>query len=174
MLRRDECIKYGDTIIVHFSGHGAAYSSDGLLRSGIRVEESDRDWNSFYERNHVNLDQLDDNPGGPFIDGIVPADRGEPDTDPSYLGRRVPDICDRELNTIFTVTREAKGPNILFIADCCFAASVARSGPDVIKWRHRSLPPLGRDDMEEMLLRAQWNIHKLDWEVCIFPVVYCG
>ena len=46
---------------------------------------------------------MDDNPGSPFIDGIVPADCGEPDTDPSYLGRRVPDICDRELNTIFTV-----------------------------------------------------------------------
>jgi len=173
-LRRDERIKYGDTIIVFYSGHGAAYSSGGLLRSDIRVEESDRDWNSFYQRNRINFHELNDNPSGPFIDSIVPADRGELDSDPSYFGTRIPDICDRELNTIFTVTRQVKGPNILFIADCCFAASVARSGPDVTKWRDRSLPPLERDDMKEMLLRAQWNINRLAWEVCIFPVVYYG
>jgi hypothetical protein len=121
---------------------------------------------------------LEDIPGGPFIDSIVPADRGLQDTDPSYLGRKVPDICDRELNTIFAITRQKKGPNILFIADCCHSASVARSGLDVTKWRNRALPPLGRDDMQEMLLRAQWNIDNRVsgiWSrVCIFPVVYGG
>ena len=167
-LHRDNRIQHGDTIIVFYAGHGVNYSSGGLLRSGIRVTESDRgDWNSFYQRNRINFKELDDYPTGPFIDGIVPANRGEPDSEPIYSGRKVPDICDRELNTIFTVTRQRKGPNILFIADCCHAASVSRGAPDVTKWRTRALPPLGRDDMEEMLLRAEWNIYR--FTVRIFP-----
>jgi len=113
-LHHDERIRHGDTIIVFYAGHGAVYDSGAVLRGAVQAEESDRDWNSFYQRNHI---ELDANRSGPFIDAIVPVDRGLPDSDPTYSGKKVPDICDRELNTIFTITRQKKGPNILFIAD---------------------------------------------------------
>ncbi len=158
-LDQDERIRYGDTIIVFYSGHGSTYSSGGVLRGGIRVEESDRDWPSFYRRNRINLEELNDDPSGPFIDTINPIDRGLQESDPIFYGRKVPDICDRELNTIFTITRLKKGPNIPFIAETVVMPQVLpRNGLDVTKWRSRSMPPLGRDDMEEMLLRAHWNI----------------
>jgi hypothetical protein len=163
-LHQDERIRHGDTIIVFYAGHGSVYRSGGVLRSAVQVEESDRDWNSFYQRNHIDLDA---NRSGPFIDAIVPVDRGLPDSDPTYSGKKVPDICDRELNTIFTITRQKKGPNILFIADCGHVAPAVRSAPDVTTWRTRAVPPL-RDNIQEMLLRAQWNIDK--YKVCIFPV----
>jgi len=166
-LHQDERIRHGDTIIVFYAGHGAVYHF-GVLRGAVQVEESDRDWNSFYQRNHI---ELDANRSGPFIDAIVPVDRGLPDSDPTYSGKNVPDICDRELNTIFTITRQKKGPNILFIADCGRAAPAVRSPLDVTTWRTRALPPLWYNT-QEMLLRAQWNIDK--YKVCIFPVFYYG
>ncbi len=151
-LHQDERIRHGDIIIVFYAGHGAVYDSGAVLRGAVQAEESDRDWNS-------------------FMDAIVPADRGQPDSDPTYSGKKIPDICDRELNTIFTITRQKKGPNILFIADCGRAAPAVRSPLDVTTWRTRALPPLWYNT-QEMLLRAQWNIDK--YKVCIFPVFYYG
>ena len=165
-LHHDERIRHGDTIIVFYAGHGSVYRSGGVLRSAVQVEESDRDWNSFYQRNHI---ELDANRSGPFIDAIVPVDRGLPDSDPTYSGKKVPDICDRELNTIFTITRQKKGPNILFIADRGRTVPAERNYPGM--WRTRAVPPLWYNT-QEMLLRAQWNIDK--YKVCIFPVFYYG
>jgi hypothetical protein len=139
-----------------------------VLRGGVQVEESERDWDSFYQRNHI---ELDANRSGSFMDAIVPPDRGLPDSDPTYSGKKVPDICDRELNTIFTITRQKKGPNILFIADCGRATPAVGSTPDVATWTTRALPPLWYNT-QEMLLRAQWNIDK--YKVCIFPVFCYG
>jgi hypothetical protein len=34
-LHQDERIRYGDTIIVFYSGHGSTHSSGGVLRGGI-------------------------------------------------------------------------------------------------------------------------------------------
>jgi len=151
-LHQDERIRHGDIIIVFYAGHGAVYDPGSVLRGAVQAEESDRDWNS-------------------FMDAIVPPDRGLPDSDPTYSGKNVPDICDRELNTIFTITRQKKGPNILFIADSGRAAPAVRSPPDVTTWRTRALPPLWYNT-QEMLLRAQWNIEK--YKVCIFPVFCYG
>jgi len=84
-----------DTIIVFYAGHGTAYYSRGALPSAGRVKGSERVWNSFY-RNRVGFEYLCPN----RIDAIVPADGGLPDSaDPVFLGRAVPDICDRELST---------------------------------------------------------------------------
>ena len=151
-LHQDERIRHGDIIIVFYAGHGAVYDSGAILRGAVQAEEPDRDWNS-------------------FMDAIVPPDRGLPDFDPTYSGKNVPDICDRELNTIFTITRQKKGPNILFIADCGRATPAVRSPTDVATWTTRALPPLWYNT-QEMLLRAQWNIDK--YKVCIFPVFCYG
>jgi len=173
-LHQDERIRHGDTIIVFYAGCGTRYSSGGILRHGARVEESDLDWNSFYQRNYVNFEGPDDTSGHPLIDAIAPTDRGRPDPDPKYLGRTVPDICDRELNTIFTITRQKKGPNIVFIADCShFAIPIRTTNPVYGSWWYRSLMPLLEDSMQNMLLRAQWNIDTYV-KVCILPVVYHG
>ena len=176
-LHRDERIRHGDTIIVFYAGYGARYSSGGILRHGVRVKEFDLDWNTFYQRNYVNFEGPDDNFGHPLIDAIAPVDRGRPDLDPNYLGRTVPDICDRELNTIFTITRQKKGPNIVFIADCShFTSPVRCRCIDCVcgaSWPCRSLEPLPGDSMQEMLLRAQWNIDAYV-KVCILPVIFYG
>jgi len=164
-LHQDERIRHGDIIIVFYAGHGAVYDSGAVLRGAVQVEECELDWNSFYQCNHI---ELDANRSGLFMDAIVPPDRGLPDSDPTYSGKTVPDICDRELNTIFAITRQKKGPNILFIADCGRAAPTDRRPPDVTTWRTRALPPLWYN-AQEMVLRAQWNIDK--YKVCIFPVV---
>lgn len=175
-LHQDNRIQYGDTIIVFYAGYGARYyGSGGILRHGVRVEESDLDWNSFYQRNRMQFEGLDDDSGRPFIDAIVPADRGYPDPDPNNLGRSVPDICDRELNTILSITQQKKGPNIVFIADCGYFAIPTRATNcwDGTPWRHRSLMPLPGDSMQEMLLRAQWNIDTYI-KVCMFTAVCYG
>jgi len=138
-LHQDERIRHGDTIIVFYAGHGALYSS-----GAAEIKETNSDQKSSHPRKPFNVDELKTSVKGSFIDAIVPADRGLPDPDPTYHGKKVPDICDRELNTIFTITGQKKGPNILFIADCFYAASgplletlaaaasVSRSGPDAL------------------------------------------
>ena len=163
-LHNDKRIRHGDTIIVYYAGYGTRYNSGGVLRHGVRVEESDLNWNEFYQRNCINFDGPKSNSGfygHPLIDAITPVDRGDPDPDPNYLGRRVPDICDRELNTIFTITRQKKGPNIVFIADCSHFALPIRGTVHYeggTHWTYRSQMPMLGDSMQEMLLRAQWNI----------------
>jgi len=109
----------------------------------------------------------------PFIDAIAPADRGQEDCDPRYVGTKMPYICDRELNAIFAITREKKGPNIVFIADCCHSASVARDGLS----RNRALRPLPSvdyDHLHEMLSRAQQNVDANASQLCIFSVIFYG
>ena len=177
-LHQNKHIRHGDTIIVFYAGHGALYSSGGI-KGGVpsshgaaEVKQTDRDRKSSHPRKPFNVDELKTSVKGSFIDAIVPADRGLPDPDLTYPGKKVPDICDRELNTIFTITRQKKGPNILFIADCCHAASVSRSDPDASRFKNRAILPLGRDGLQEMLSRAQRNIDK--YKVCIFPVVCYG
>jgi len=104
------------------------------------------------------------------VDAIAPADRGLEDCDPDYVGAKVPDICDRELNAIFTITRQKK--HIVFIADCCYSASIARDG----SWTYWALPPFEGDHLREMLVRAQRNIDA--WadtsQVSLVPVICHG
>jgi hypothetical protein len=172
-LHQDERIRNGDIIIVFYAGHGAVYDSGAVLRGAVQAEEPDRDWNSFMDavlRGAVQAEEPDRD-WNSFMDAIVPPDAGLPDSDPTYSGKNVPDICDRELNTIFTITRQKKGPNILFIADCGRATPAVRSPTDVATWTTRALPPLWYNT-QEMLLRAQWNIDK--YKVCIFPVFCYG
>ena len=51
------------------------------------------------------------------IEAICPVDRGD----------SIPDISEREINSILSELRAAKGPNITFILDCCHAGGAVRS-----------------------------------------------
>ncbi|KAI0312199.1 caspase domain-containing protein [Amylostereum chailletii] len=85
--------------------------------------------------------------GADVIEAICPSDRG------SRRGAHgvVPDISDRELNTILGAIRDAKGDNILFIADCCHAGGMTRAPVDM---RQRGLRPLLPASLGDMLQEA--------------------
>ena len=66
------------------------------------------------------------------IEAICPVDRGD----------SIPDISDRELNSILSELRTAKGPNITVTLDCCYAGGTVRgfNGSDTSAIRF--IPPI--------------------------------
>lgn len=60
-----------------------------------------------------------------YIEALCPIDRDACDAN----GNTVPDISDRELNTILTLISRAKGHHITVILDCCHSAGVSRDVP---------------------------------------------
>ncbi|KAK0451919.1 peptidase C14, caspase domain-containing protein, partial [Armillaria borealis] len=93
-------IKYGDPIIIFFAGHGSRY----LLSSQDGPD--------------------DDKALSPpkFVEAFCPMDRDSRDSN----GVPVPDISDRELNTILSQIVSEKGSRITCILDCCHAGSITR------------------------------------------------
>ncbi|PBK84634.1 hypothetical protein ARMGADRAFT_1018320 [Armillaria gallica] len=100
-LRDNPEIQTGDNIIIYFSGHGSTYRCS-----------------DFFPMVVDGVDHLG------TIDAFCPADGGQ------YVNNcRIPNISDRELNTIISLIRDAKGNNITFIADCCHSGGVTRKIP---------------------------------------------
>ncbi|KAK0184134.1 caspase domain-containing protein, partial [Armillaria mellea] len=60
-----------------------------------------------------------------YIEALCPIDRDTLDVN----GNTIPDISDREFNTILTLISRAKGHHITVILDCCHSASVSREVP---------------------------------------------
>ncbi|KAK0219728.1 peptidase C14, caspase domain-containing protein, partial [Armillaria nabsnona] len=86
-------IKHGDPIVVYFAGHGSRYAWSDL--------DDDKD----SDEEHIN----EHSPSrAAFVEALCPIDR---DT--------VPDISDRELNTIFSQIYRTGGHPITVILDCC-------------------------------------------------------
>ncbi|KAK0435881.1 hypothetical protein EV421DRAFT_1716425, partial [Armillaria borealis] len=77
------------------------------------------------------------------IEALCPLDRDTSDAGGHY----VPDISDRELDTLFTEISRVKGHTITFIADCCYARSFPRT-PDT---EMRSIQHTTRSDVNDML-----------------------
>ncbi|PBK90832.1 hypothetical protein ARMGADRAFT_877939, partial [Armillaria gallica] len=94
-------IEHGDPIIIFFAGHGSRY----LL--------SDHDDNQEHD---------DDECPPKFVEAFCPMDRDTLDSS----GVPIPNITDRELNTILSQISRTKGPRITFIVDCCHAGGVTR------------------------------------------------
>ncbi|PBK82969.1 peptidase C14, partial [Armillaria gallica] len=85
-------IQYGDNIIIYFAGHGSSYKcSDYYIGGGTSAEG--------------------------YIEALCPMDRNASGTDLS-TDSSIPDISDREINTILTEICRTKGPHITFILDC--------------------------------------------------------
>ncbi|KAK0207490.1 hypothetical protein IW262DRAFT_1419815 [Armillaria fumosa] len=83
-----------------------------------------------------------------YIEALCPIDRdtlGE-------NGDPVPDISDRELNTILTLISLSKGHRITVILDCCHSGGISRSLPEP---GARTSPPLARATAEEMLVAGE-------------------
>ncbi|KAK0455591.1 uncharacterized protein EV420DRAFT_1644378 [Desarmillaria tabescens] len=88
-------IERNDNIIIYYAGHGTSY----------------------YCEKHDLESQCDISCP---IEALCPIDRDYQDSN----GNWIPDISDRELNSLFTLISHAKGPNITFIADCCHRPTV--------------------------------------------------
>ncbi|PBK99645.1 hypothetical protein ARMGADRAFT_1074500 [Armillaria gallica] len=96
-------IVYGDNIIVYFSGHGSYY---------FPSEDDDK----------ALLDLIGPGP----IDAICPIDRDKRDDNTVPI----PDISNRELNSIFSLIAQKKGNYIPAIFDCCHSGGVSRGLPE--------------------------------------------
>ncbi|PBK84604.1 hypothetical protein ARMGADRAFT_859775, partial [Armillaria gallica] len=96
-LSVNDRIQDGDNIIVYFSGHGSSYRCSDYYKKGS-VESKGR---------IEALCPVDRAPGNPFRDSV-------------------PDISDREFNTILTEISRTKGDHITCILDCCYSSSITR------------------------------------------------
>ncbi len=141
-LSVDPQIQHGDNIIIYFSGHGSSYLCSDYYRTGSIQS------NGCIEA----LCPVDRAPGNPFCVSI-------------------PDISDREINTILTEISRTKGHHITFILDCCYSSGATRY-PDDQSHRVRSarpLPPVSIEDMFDVAhrrlkgLKNYHRIHDGDW-----------
>ncbi|SJL12686.1 uncharacterized protein ARMOST_16117 [Armillaria ostoyae] len=92
-------IENGDNIIIYFAGHGSIYfCSEYPPYEGTSVADRGS------------------------IEALCPIDRTPPDSEVT-----IPDISDREINTILKEISRTKGRRITFILDCCHSSGVTRS-----------------------------------------------
>ncbi|KAK0227262.1 hypothetical protein EDD85DRAFT_750788, partial [Armillaria nabsnona] len=99
-------IACGDNIVIYFSGHGSTYYCDEYYDS----DPSGGDEQQVFVA------------GAGSIEALCPMDRNTLDVN----GAPIPDISDREINTILTQISRVKGHRITFILDCCHSSSVTR------------------------------------------------
>ncbi len=95
----NKAIQKNDHIIIYFSGHGSYYSLYQCL-SDAQIRDS--------------------------MEALCPMDR-DSDTSNAAGPIKVPDICDREFNTILSKIKLAKETNITVILDCCHSGGTARA-----------------------------------------------
>ncbi|KAK0215154.1 caspase domain-containing protein [Armillaria fumosa] len=127
-------IEVGDNIVIYFSGHGTSYSP-------IEYYPGDTADN----RSLGGVDQS--------IEAICPIDRDTIDDS----GLRVPDISDREINSIFQQISRSKGHRITFFLDSCHSGAHVRCFPEP---GTRTVPPLMRASLRRMLHMADENLSR--------------
>ncbi|SJL00997.1 uncharacterized protein ARMOST_04311 [Armillaria ostoyae] len=76
-------------------------------------------------------------------EALCPLDRDTQDAD----GKWIPDISDREINTLFKHISLAKGNKITFIADCCYGGSSSRNSQEPGKHSMRATENIYLHDM---------------------------
>ncbi|KAK0451926.1 peptidase C14, caspase domain-containing protein, partial [Armillaria borealis] len=97
-------IERGDPIIIFFAGHGSRYA----------MSDCDDDEDSDFDE--------EDGHSHRIVEALCPIDRNTIDSN----GVPIPDISDRELNTILSILSHTKGHRITVILDCCHAGSITR------------------------------------------------
>ncbi|KAK0215293.1 peptidase C14, caspase domain-containing protein [Armillaria nabsnona] len=135
-------IQRGDNIIIYFAGHGTAYKCAEYPQ---------------YENDGIAAALGN-------VDALCPIDRGPepttsaktPDTNVDDVNSsitsdpQVPDICDREINTILTEIARTKGDHITFIVDCCHSSSIGRAPQEGL----RLIAPLPSSSIPDMFSAA--------------------
>ncbi|KAK0215284.1 peptidase C14, caspase domain-containing protein, partial [Armillaria nabsnona] len=113
-------IHRGDNIIIYFAGHGTTYKCaqyDGTAATLGNVDA---------------LCPIDHGPeptaSAKISDTNVDDAKSSISSDP-----QVPDICDRELNTILSEIARTKGNHITLIVDCCHSSSIGRAPQDGVR-----------------------------------------
>ncbi len=144
-LAHNPQIKADDCIIIYFSGHGTSYQCARCHESILTGEKPET----------ACLKSLCP------IEALCPMDREALDAD----GTPVPDISDREFNSIIAHISRAKGNRITVILDCCHSANLNRSFPDE---GARAIPPLPRTSFDKMLFVADQNMQQFPDYLSIF------
>ncbi|KAK0444579.1 caspase domain-containing protein [Desarmillaria tabescens] len=121
-------INEGENIIIYFAGHGASYQCAHRRDSPSCKGELCG------------------------IEAICPVDRN----DAADSGPTIPDISDREFNSILTQISQAKGPNITVILDCCYSAGATRDAEEGV----RAAPELKRSLLEKALKAADESMRR--------------
>ncbi|SJL18677.1 uncharacterized protein ARMOST_22275 [Armillaria ostoyae] len=125
-------IEVGDNIIIYFSRHSLGYST--------------HDYHLGDAEDNRSLGGMDES-----IKAICPIDRDAIDSS----GLRVPDISDREINSIFQQISHSKGHRITFFLDSCHSGTHVRCFPEP---GTRTVPPLPRASLRRMLHIADKNL----------------
>ncbi|PBK64971.1 hypothetical protein ARMSODRAFT_961560 [Armillaria solidipes] len=86
-----------------------------------------------------------------YIETLCPIDRDTLDAN----GVLIPDISDRELNTMLTLISRAKGHRITVILDCCHSGGICRGLPEP---GARTSPPITRATLQDMLVAGENNL----------------
>ncbi len=128
-LSTDTRIEEGDNILIYFSGHGSKYFCSEYTPYGAAIS------------------------GTGAIEALCPIDRND------INGSTVPDISDREINTILSEISRTKGHNITFILDCCHSSGLTRAvqGKEGV----RAIMPLPSGSIQDMFNAADKNLGDL-------------
>jgi uncharacterized caspase-like protein len=109
------------------------------LRDNDKIQKDDNIF-IYYSGHGASYEPINvfDKPAGNanYIESICPVDRSIGES------RRVMDISDRELNTIFSEIRDKKGPNITVAFDCCYSGGGMKDGEGRTLGVAKSAPPL--------------------------------
>ncbi len=124
-------IRKGDNIVIFYAGHGSSYAClNHHSIGGNSIVSGVRDSAARYPEKTERFEGIDI-----FCptEALCPIDRNTRDSN----GHIIPDISDREFNTILHEIARAKGKHITVIIDSCHSAGITRV-PDQI----RNAPPL--------------------------------
>ncbi|KAK0476233.1 hypothetical protein EDD18DRAFT_1265720 [Armillaria luteobubalina] len=128
-LAKNPDINTGDIIVIYYSGHGSSYPFSDYFTD----EDS--------PGTNVSI------AGAGSVEVLCPMDRDMLDEN----GIPIPDISDRELNSILTQVSRSKGHRITVILDSCNSGGATR-GVDEHEARRTS--PLKRASLKEILVSA--------------------
>ncbi|KAK0439131.1 caspase domain-containing protein [Armillaria borealis] len=137
-------IKKGDNIVIYFAGHGSSYGCSqcsGAVRTRKSIVPDVRASTAVYAtrtQEHRHVDTFCP------TEAICPIDRNLVGAN----GSRIPDISDRELNTILHEISRVKGNKITAIFDCCHSSGVTRGEKSGV----RSVLPL--NSTRDLMLRV--------------------
>ncbi len=141
-------IQHGDNIIIYFAGHGTTYECAEYSQYEVGTADA--------LGNIEALCPIDRSPK-PTASTNAPDNNVDDAKSSVTSDPEVPDICDREINTILADIAKKKGNHITFIVDCCHSASITR----VPLMGVRSITPLPSSSIAAMFSAADQNFKHL-------------